>query len=278
MPEFSVSTWSLHRALGPMYSPADDGSDRLVASEPWGPGEFSLLDVPAEMKKRGIRNLEICHFHFPRTDEAYLNELRQSIESKGITLFSILIDAGDITNPDPERREADLAWIRGWIDIAAKMGAQNVRIIGGDAPPNDPEGLEQSADALRELSRYAGEKGVRVMTENFHALTSRPESLNALLDRLDGKVGLCADFGNFKGETKYADLAAILPRADSVHAKADFTPEGQIVREDFTRCLQLAQEANFRGPYTLIFEGSQSEWEGVEAIQREIVSTVGSRG
>ena len=59
MPEFSISTWSLHRALGPMYSPAKDGSGRLEASAPWGPGEWDLLDVPAEMAKRGIQNLEI---------------------------------------------------------------------------------------------------------------------------------------------------------------------------------------------------------------------------
>lgn len=276
MPEFSISTWSLHRALGPMYSPAEDGSGGLIAKEPWGPGSWTLLDVPAEMKRRGIHNLEICHFHFPRTDEAYLNELREAIGSNGIRLFSILIDAGDITNPEPKKREKDLAWIRSWIDIAGKMGAENVRIIAGDAKPDDPEGLERSAEALRELSTYARERGVRVMTENFHALTSRPESVNALLDQLNGEVGLCADFGNFRGESKYDDLAAILPRADSVHAKAEFSPDGEIEREDFHRCLRLAQDAEFSGPYTLIFEGPQPEWDGVEIIQREIMETVGA--
>jgi len=228
------------------------------------------MDVPSEMARRGIRNLEICHFHFPRTDDDYLGELRRQLGENGITLFSILIDAGDITHPDPSRREADLAWIRGWIDIAGRMGAKNVRVIAGDARPDDPEGLSRSAKNLHALSEYARERGVRVMTENFHALTSRPEAVNELLDRLGGEVGLCADFGNYGGPTKYDDLAAILPRADSVHAKAHFSADGVIEAEDFNRCLDLAAEAGFNGPYTLIFEGSQPEWDGVGMIQAEI--------
>jgi sugar phosphate isomerase/epimerase len=171
-----------------------------------------------------------------------------------------------------------MAWIRSWIDVAGKMGAENVRIIAGDAKPDDSEGLERSVESHRELSDYDETRGVRVMTENFHALTSRPEAVNALLDRLEGKVGLCADFGNFGGPTKYDDLAAILPRADSVHAKANFSPEGEVQREDFHRCLDLARDADFRGPYTLIFEGPQSEWEGVDVIKREILSVAGNGG
>ena len=275
MPDFSVSTWSLHRALGAMYEPAADGSGRLVAREPWGPGSWSLLDVPAEIARRGIRNLEICHFHFPQTDDAYLQELRRRLDAHGITLFSILVDAGDITHADPARREADLAWIRGWIDIAGRLGARNVRVIAGDARPDDPEGLNLSAEALQALAGYARDRGVRVMTENFHALTSRPEAVNALLDRLEGQVGLCADFGNYGGATKYDDLAAILPRADSVHAKAHFTPDGAMESDDFNRCLDLAAKAGFNGPYTLIFEGPQDEWSGVSAIRQAIAQRNG---
>jgi sugar phosphate isomerase/epimerase len=255
-----------------MYRASEDGA--LVADEPWGPGTWNLLDVPAELKKRGISHLEICHFHLPKLDDAYLSELKGAIESNGITLFSVLIDAGDITNPDPAKREKDVAWIKSWIDIAGRLGAQNARVIAGDAKPDDAEGLRRSVENLSALVEYARERGVRVMTENFHALTSRPESLNSILENLNGRVGLCADFGNYGGPTKYDDLAAILPRADSVHAKAHFTAEGAMEREDFNRCLELARTADFNGPYTLIFEGPQSEWDGIAAIQEEIRATL----
>ena len=108
------------------------------------------------------------------------------------------------------------------------------------------------------------------MTENFRTLGTRVESLNAVLDLCDGEVGLCADFGTFRGPDKYRDLAAILPRATSVHAKADFTAVGQMDREDFDHCLQLANDAGFAGPYSLIFSSLGDEWEGI-AKTREVV-------
>ena len=82
-------------------------------------------------------------------------------------------------------------------------------------------------------------------------------------------MGLCADFGNYRGDTKYDDLAAILPRADSVHAKAGFNDD-VMDRTDFVRCLGLARAAAFDGPYSLIYEEQNDEWQGLEQIKAEV--------
>jgi sugar phosphate isomerase/epimerase len=271
MPETSISTWSLHRGLGPMYRLAANGSGRLERNGGFGQGQWSLLEVPGQLAQRGIRRMEICHFHFPRIDAGYIAELRRALDLAGVELFSVLIDAGDITHPEAARREEDLNWIKGWISVAARCGAKNVRVIAGDAQP-DPQGraIRLSAAGLRQLSAYARERGVRVMTENWHALTMCPRSLVALLDRLEGEVGLCADFGNYRGPDKYTDLAAIMPRADSIHAKAHFSATGQMDRDDFVRCLELSRQAGFSGPYTMIFDGPGDEWTSLEMIQEEI--------
>lgn len=271
MPRLSISTWSLHRGLGPVYRLAADGSGRLEPNGGYGPGEFSLLEVPAQLAERGISCIEICHFHFPSVDMGYVAELRRALEFAGVELFSLLIDGGDITHPEAARREADLDWIRGWIGVAARCGAKNVRVIAGDAEP-DPEGraVRLSAAGLRQLSAYARERGVRVMTENWHSLTMDPKSLLALLGRLEGEVGLCADFGNYRGPDKYERLAAILPRAGSTHAKAHFPEAGRMDCDDFHRCLDLSRQAGFSGPYTMIFDGPGEEWRSLETIQEEI--------
>lgn len=270
MPRLSLSTWSLHRHLGPMYRPAGDGSGRLIPHDAT-PGALSLLEVPAEIAARGIGTLEICHFHFPRTDSGYIDELRAAVQEAGVELFSLLIDAGDITNPDPTKREEDLRWIRGWLEIAGRCGAAHARVIAGDAAPNGDDGpIRLSAENLRALARVGRDCGVRVITENFRPLTQCADTLLAILDRCEGEVGLCADFGNFGGPTKYDALAAILPRADSVHAKAHYPQAGQMDREDFLRCLNLAREARFDGPYSLIFDGPGREWESLAEIQQEV--------
>ena len=95
MTRIMTSSWSLHRTLGQsMYQWPDLEGDPVLEGD--GQGELSLLELPAQLTRRGISMLEICHFHFPRVDDGYINELRQTLDDEGIELYSVLIDAGDI--------------------------------------------------------------------------------------------------------------------------------------------------------------------------------------
>jgi hypothetical protein len=264
----SVSTWSLHRTLGrpSIYGPA--AGDAVPAREP-APGALPLLELPAQLAAFGIHTLEICHFHLPSRDAAYLAELRSALAGAGVELFSLLIDAGDIT--DPQHGGRDLAWIAGWIDVAAALGATCARVVAGQAQ-HDAGAVDRACQGLRQLADYASARSVRLMTENFQELMAGPATVHYVLDRLAGDLGLCADFGNWRGPGKYADLAAIFPRAESCHAKCEFDAAGQPDRADYIRCLELAQAAGFRGPYTLIYSGpSADEWAGL-AVERAMVA------
>jgi sugar phosphate isomerase/epimerase len=264
MPELAVSTWSLHREMGAIYPDLDVYDGARPPEFPYGTGSMTLLDAPAAVAGHGIHNLEVCHFHFPRTDAAYLRELRHNLAAAGVSLLTLLVDAGDITAPDPELRRRDLDRIKRWIDVAAEVGAQRVRVIAGDASPDAPAGaVATSLAGLTELAAYAGTRSVRIITENWHELTMDPRSLLAILDGAGGAVGLCADFGNYRGPARFANLRAILPRASSIHAKADFSAPGLLDGEGFNACLDLAREARFQGTYVLIFDGPGEGWSSL---------------
>jgi sugar phosphate isomerase/epimerase len=238
----------------------------------WGPGDtppdsdkirngLPLVDLPAELAAHGIHTLEICHFHLPSRDETYLATLRSALDSAGVELFSLLVDGGDITDPQVEKR--DMAWIKGWLDIAATLGAGNARIIAGKQPPS-ADSLARSRRNLKILADYAKGIGVRVMTENWLDTFSTPEAVCTVMNELDGRVGLCVDFGNWRGATKYGELAEIFQFAESCHAKCHSSATGEFERDDFLRCLDLAAKADFQGPYTLIYDGQNNdEWSGI---------------
>lgn len=240
-PQIGVSTWSLHQRLTKQNIP--------------------LLDLPAEVAAHGLSKLEVCHFHLPRTDVAYLGELRSALAKANVELFTLLVDTGDLTATDPHKRAEDEAFIAGWVDIAAQCGAARVRVIAGEAAPT-PEGtaLALSAAALGRLADRAEAAGMRLVTENWHALLDRPQEVLALLDKMQGRVGLKLDFGNWRGARKYDDLAAIAPRAECTHAKAFFSEAGQMDAVDFTRCLRLCQDAGFASPHILIYDSGGDEW------------------
>jgi sugar phosphate isomerase/epimerase len=246
MSRFAVSTWSL---------------DGLLQSG------TPLLDIPALLREHGITTLEICHFHLPTTEAAYLQALRDRLRDAQIELFSILIDAGDITAADPAQQAADHAFIQQWIGHAAALGAQRVRIDAGLQPPT-PEVIQRSAQQLHALAQSAAAVGVDVSTENWHLTSQEPAALLDILDQCDGSVGLCADTGNAEATPdKYQTLAQLLPRATSIHFKARYTPAGDIEQADLQRCLGLIQQAAFDGVVTLIYDRKQAEWAGIDRLR-----------
>jgi len=244
MRRLAISTWSLHGQLQ---------------------SGLALLDLPAQIAQRGIQTLEICHFHLPSTTPAYLAELRQACQAAGVEAYSILIDTGDITAPDPQQRATDLQTIRGWIDVASELGAGRVRIVAGMQAPT-PEVIQRSVDNLRELVDFAEQRGVKTITENWHATGLDPQALLSILDQCEGAVGLCADIGNAEGPDKYATLARLLPRASSIHFKARYTPAAEIEATDFARCLELIAASDFQGIVTLIYGATDHEWAAVEQL------------
>jgi sugar phosphate isomerase/epimerase len=275
-PTLAVSTWSLHRALGPVYAGLDMASER-PANFPYGDGGLTLLDVPRAVAALGVNDLEICHFHLPRTDAAYLAALRDAAAAAGVRLLTLLVDAGDISTADPAARERDLAALRDWIDVAATLGARQVRIVAGEAAPDDTAAVQRSIAGLATLAAHGRARGVGVITENWRPLATRAATLLAILDGLDGQVGLCVDFGNLPEPTKQADLAALLPRATTIHAKARATASGQPDDADFRRCLDLARASGYDGPYVLIFDGDGDERAGLtrlgDLLRRHLAAT-----
>lgn len=267
MPRLSVSTWSLHRNLGPLRLTRRDAAGKLLPEEKAQPQALSLLELPARLAAQGIEAAEVCHFHFPRTDDEYLDELRQAFADAGVTFFSLLVDYGDITHPDATHREEELRFIEGWIDVAARIGARCARVSAGDAPADDAAAVALATRNLHRLARHRAAQGVRVLTENWHRLASTPANVCAILDATGGEVGLCADFGNFGRPGKYEALAAILPRAETIHAKIDVSRDGAWDVDDFRRCLDLAQGAGFNGTYAMVHDGPGDQWEGLRRLQ-----------
>ncbi|MBD0378973.1 sugar phosphate isomerase/epimerase family protein [Paenibacillus sedimenti] len=268
MPYLSLTSWSLHRNLGPLrWTRWDDHSKITYTDAQEQPETLSLLELPAVLMQKGFAAAEICHFHFPDTGETYLLSLRSAFKEAGIRFYTLLLEYGDISTADEIRRSSDIDWIRHWIQIAAAAGAERVRIIAGDADPKDQGGLKRSATALVELCEYAAARGVRVVTENFHALTSVSDNCLALLDACGESLGLTSDFGNFKGPEKYDMLAQTIPHSESIHAKSQTDEEGIPDAAEFERCMQIVKRTGYEGPITVVYDGPGDMWEGIQRVR-----------
>ncbi|MDO3432064.1 TIM barrel protein [Rhizobium sp. CBN3] len=265
---FAVSTWSLHRLLGAVYGYSPDPGKSAAPKEPYGPGGAALIDVPAALAARDIHRLEVCSFHLPSLDAAYLTELSEAMASSNVLLQTLLVEDGDPSHP--ETAERDVRWMAEWIDIAATLGAQRMRVIAGKQKPT-PENLARAAGHLGWLADKAEGSNVRIVVENWFDLLPSPVEMNWLLDRLDGKVGLNGDLGNWAAPEKYRGLADIMRRAEICHAKADYNAAG-LDAEDYRKCLEMCEQAGYDGPFTLIYDSPffADEWDGI-LLQKQFI-------
>jgi len=276
-PSLAVSSWSLHETLGPMYPELAPGAGPRAAQRPFGDGRCELLGLPALVRDElGVARLELCHFHLPSSEPGYLDELVARLGDAGVALTTLLVDAGDVTHPDPDERRAQRAHLRGWIDVAARLGARRVRITTGAVDPDAPDAVAQSADGLAELLEHADERGLALLTENWHdPLSLRPELLLALLDRFGGRLGLCVDFANWLPGMKEATMRALLPRAATIHAKAQYDADGALDAPEFQTWLRLAHASGFAGDFVLIYADGGDEPDALLRVKEQVLLAAG---
>ncbi|UJF35834.1 sugar phosphate isomerase/epimerase family protein [Paenibacillus hexagrammi] len=274
--KLSISTWSLHRCLGPLrWTVWDEVSKQPVVSEESQPLELALTDLPKELASRGFRFAEVCHFHLPSTDDAYLAELKDAFNRADVRFHTLLVDYGDISSPDPVRREADIRYLQEWIGVASKAGADAVRIVAGEQAPTDQEAIARCQAALKQLQEYASKLGVRIVSENFRALTSTVSSWSRVVEGMGAGFQTIVDFGNFALDEKEEGIAYGSPLAYTIHAKPRYLEDGSVDREEFGRMVSILKEHGCEAPVSLIFDRPGNMWDGIERIKTELLLAAG---
>jgi len=276
----AVSTVTLTKALGsPRYLlDADAGVQVGTVAEP---PTIDLLDVPGAAAARGFHSFDLSVYHLPSIEREYLADLRSAFEEAEVELFQLLIDTGDVDSADADERCAGIAHIKRWMEIAVELGARGVRYVPGDSEATSAT-IRASGEAFRELADYAVECGLRPATENFRRFNLKADDLLAVLEGSERDYGLVADFGNARGPDKYETLEKIMPRATSIHAWAEVDDDGDLISEDFQRCLTMARDSGFDGPIMLqsgypvdVFQRTREVWTRVDEMRDEVRAVFG---
>jgi sugar phosphate isomerase/epimerase len=268
-PVKAVHSWSLFRTLGSFVAPGSMPMGGLPVGG-GGPDALALLDLPAELARRGYGAFQLAHFYLPSTDPAYLAELRAALADSGVELECLLVDDGDPT--DTTGSAPGEEWLSGWLDVAEALGAPRARLVAGKSEPT-PLRLDASAAVLGRLADR--HPSVRVVTENWHALLPDADSVISLLERTGDRVGFLIDLGNWSGPDKYEQLARVAHLAETCQAKVRVTDSG-IDAEDYRRSLGVLADAGYTGPLAMVYDGPDpDEWGHLEQAYAIITEVFG---
>jgi L-ribulose-5-phosphate 3-epimerase len=163
------------------------------------PGDLSDEAKLQLAKEAGFDGVEINTFD----DLDACRRLTESARRLGVELHSVMA-SGHWTYPlsssDEETRQKGLANIRQSVETALVCGATTVLVVPGVVQADQPyrDTYEIALRSMRELARYAGERGIRLGVENvWNRFLLTPMEMGRFLDEIDSPhVGLYFDCGN----------------------------------------------------------------------------------
>ena len=250
----SLAQWSLHRSLRN--------------------GDMTNLDFAAFAKREcGIEGVEYVNsFFFDKaTDFGYLREMKTRAEDVGVKSLLIMCDGeGALADADDKRRAQAIFNHYKWVVAAAYLGCHSIRVnAAGSGSYEDTQA--RAADSLVELATFAAQYGLNVIVENHGGLSSNGEWLSGVMRRADNEhVGTLPDFGNFhlQGDEwydRYKGVSELMPFAKAVSAKSyEFDEDGNELRTDYRRMLEIVLAAGYRGYLGVEYEGDKhSELAGI---------------
>lgn len=254
-------------------------------------GEIAPVDCIAKAKELGFEAVEavdFVNFGDCATQEERLQrakELRAAADAAELP-FSSLAVAADLLNGSGGDTAKEIQRVKEYVDVAVVLGAPRMRHditqgYKGDRAKSYDALVPQLAQAVREITQYAQEKGVLTMTENHGFFSQDSQRVEKLYNAVDHpNFALLCDMGNFlcADEDPALAVARVAPYAKYVHAK-DFiwksykdadpgegafrTRAGNFLRGTIVghgnvpvqQCLHILKAAGFDGAMALEFEG-----------------------
>ena len=261
--------------LGPkLFSKAKDDPERFQIGiqeytfHRWiGSGKLDHLDYPALAKKElGITHIEYWNrpFNGKHTDKKYVGELAKRTTGEGMKNVLILVDARhQLDASAKDQRDKAVEEHKGWIDCAAQLGCDAIRVncrSGGNPDLN----LKNTSDGVGRLCDYAKGSKVKVVIEPHGGHSQNPDWLLKAMKVLDRpNAGILPDFNNFGSYDRYDGVTKSLPYAPAVCAKAlRFDEKGNEVHTDYFRMLKIIYESDYSGVISIEFEG-----RGIDPIE-----------
>jgi sugar phosphate isomerase/epimerase len=209
------------------------------------------IDLCAEL---GFDAVDPTGYYFagypaPPTDEytfaikrrAFLNGL--SVSGTGVR--------NDFTQPEPEKRAADVGLVRSWLAVASKLGAPVLRVFDGKGDVKGP-GREQMtgwvAEAFRDCAADGERQGVMIVYQNHDELLKTAGEVLALRERVGSPwFGLNVDVGSLRTGDPYEEIARLAPYACTWQIKERLYRRGREEKTDLRRVFAILKDAGYRG-------------------------------
>ena len=232
---------------------------------------FQFVDYCAT---QGCAGAELTSYYFPTdTTTDYMLKLRRHCFLGGVEVSGGSV-GNTFTLPAGTKREAELRYVKKWVDHYAELSAPHIRVFAGSAPKgmSRDEAMKLCIAGLEECADYAGRHGIFLGIENHGGIVAEADDLLEIIRTVKSPwVGINLDSANFHTDDPYRDFERCAPYAVNVQMKAEIQRRGQKNEDaDIPRLVKILKTANYRGYVALEYESEEDPWTAVPRLLKRM--------
>jgi sugar phosphate isomerase/epimerase len=224
-----------------------------------GSGKLKYEDLVRIAVENNTDGLDMTVYWMPNHTPSFLMPLRRYAYINGVEIYSISVRT-DMCQKNQNDQFREVALLKYWVDVAAKLGAGHIRVFGGRVPDGatEADAVGWVSGILKASADYAGNNGVILGLENHGGITARAERIVEIVEKVDHPyVGINLDTANFR-QDPIPQIKMCLPYAVNAQFKVRIADEqGNRVKSDWDMLAGLFAKTGYKGYLAVEYEDKE---------------------
>jgi sugar phosphate isomerase/epimerase len=185
----------------------------------------------------------------------------------------------DFTDPDENKRKADIKLVKSWIEVAAKLGAPVIRIFSGVQSPKDfswEQVTEWMVKDIQECAEHGKKYGVIVAIQNHNDFIKTADQVETIIKKVNSEwFGLILDIGSYRSGDPYKQIAQTARYAVNWQIKENMYINGAEVKTDLNKVFSIIKTSGYNGYLPIETLGAGDPKLKVPVFYKEIRKALG---
>ena len=210
-----------------------------------------MLDFCAS---KGFAGVDITGYYFkgypqPPADE-YLFQIKRKAFGLGLEISGTGV-RNDFTIADTGKRSQEVALVKSWIEVAAKIGAPVIRIFAGNQK-NEGIPKEQVTDwMLKDIQTcvdYGKQHGVIIGLQNHNDFIQTADQVIKIIGSINSDwLGLILDTGSYRVLDPYEEIAKSIKYTVNWQIKENVFINGAEKETDMEKLMGIIHSSGYKG-------------------------------
>lgn len=221
-------------------------------------GTHDIMRYISDCRELGCTQLDPWHKHLAPlvgasgplsfAEEDYLEKIEEAADTSGLPWGTLVVDQAHIYEPGEDARRANRARAYRWIDIAGKLGFEQVRIDAGGPEDMPDDVFKVIVEGYRDLIARAKPLGIQILTENHFGPSIIPDNVIRMCESIEG-LGFLYDTHNWKAELRDEGRRKCAKYAAACHVKTfEWDEAGNEVSDaEAEEAIQILKDSGYKG-------------------------------